>query len=121
MDDCDQPESHDPKLAGHSEQCHMDANACHSKLLYLRKLSPHFPNIRQLVYMIYGVRHTDKQVRLIDLALQTGNIELLQQFATEQKSAYQCSTEANISIVDESKILKTFMNAFVAYKKRCSE
>ena len=33
MDECDQPESHDPSLA------------CKSKLLYLRRLAPHFPNV----------------------------------------------------------------------------
>ena len=53
MDDCDKPSSHDPLLVGHSEQCHLDDNACKSKLLYLRRLAPHFPNVRQLVHMIY--------------------------------------------------------------------
>ena len=66
MDDCDQPESHEPSLAGHSEICHLDANACKSKLLYLRRLAPHFPNVRQLVTMIYGVKrffkYTDNQL-----------------------------------------------------------
>ena len=121
VDDCNQPESHDPCLTGHSQLCHLDAKACDSKLLYLRKLSPHFPNVRQLVNMIYNVRHCDKQLCQIDQALQTGNVESLQQIATVQKSAYQGSTEVSTSTIDESKILKTFMNAFVAYKNRCSE
>jgi len=43
IDDCDQPGSHDPSLAGHSEVCHLDANACKPKLLYLHRLAPHFP------------------------------------------------------------------------------
>jgi len=46
MDDCDQPESHDPSLAGHSELCHLDANACQSKLLYLHRLAHNFPKVR---------------------------------------------------------------------------
>ena len=121
MDDCDQPESHDPSLAGHSELCHMDANACNSKLLYLRKLAPHFPNIRLLVNTIYSVKRTHNQVCHIDQALQTGNAELLQKIAAEHKGVYQGSTEACSSTIDESEILKTFMNAYVAYKTRCSE
>ena len=39
MDDCDQPESHDPSLAGHNKLCHLDTDACKSKLLYLRRLA----------------------------------------------------------------------------------
>ena len=56
IDDCDHPESHDPSLAGHGKSCHVDPNACNSKLLYLRRLAPHFPNIRTLVSMIYNVK-----------------------------------------------------------------
>ena len=121
MDDCDQPESHDPSLAGHNKLCHLDTDACKSKLLYLRRLAPHFPNVRHLVNMIYTVKRTDKQVCQIDQALQTGNIKLLQQISTEQKSVYQASNESCSNTIDENKILETFMNAFVAYKKRCLE
>ena len=71
--------------------------------------------------MIYGVRRTYNQVCRIDQALQTGNVELLRQIAIEQKSAYQGSTEECISTIDESKVLETYMNAFVAYNDRCSE
>ena len=56
IDDCDHPESHDLSLAGHSKSCHLDPNACNSKLLYLQRLAHHFPNIRTLVSMIYNVR-----------------------------------------------------------------
>ena len=74
----DQPDSHDPSLAGHSKGCHLDPNGCNSKLLYLRRLAPHFPNIRTLVNMIYNVKRSDSQLCRIGLGLQTGNIELLQ-------------------------------------------
>ena len=121
MDDCDQPESHDPSLAGHNKLCHLDTDACKSKLLYLRRLAPHFPNVRQLVNMIYTVKRTDKQMCRIDQALQTGNVEILQQISTEQKSAYQGSNDKSINSIDETKVLKTFMNAFVAFKNRCLE
>ena len=105
MDDCDQPSSDDPLLAGYSEQCHLDDNACKSKLLYLRRLAPHFPNVRQLVHMIYGVSRTHNQVCRIDQALQTGNVELLRQIAIEQKSTYQGSTEECISKVKCLKLI----------------
>ena len=82
--------------------CHLDLDACKSKLLYLRRLAPHFPNIRQLVNMIYNVKCTDKQLCRIDQALQTGNVELLQQIATEQKCAYQGSAEKCIGTIDET-------------------
>ena len=121
MDDCDQPESHDPSLAGHNKLCHLDIDACKSKLLYLRRLAPHFPNVRQLVNMIYTVKRTDKQMCRIDQALQTGNVEILQQISTEQKSAYQGSNETSINSIDETKVLETFINAYVAFKNRCSE
>jgi len=47
---------------------------------------------------------------------------LLQQIVKEQKSAYQGSTEAHISTIDESEVLKIFMNALwlikIAVQKR---
>ena len=121
MDDCDQPESHDKSLAGHSELCHLDDNACKSKFLYLRRLAPHFPNVRQLVNMMYSVKRTDTQVSCIDQALQAGNVEILREIAAEQKCAYQSSSEGRISSVDEDSVLKTYMKAYVSYKKCCSE
>ena len=121
IDDCDHPESHVLSLAGHSKSCHLDPNACNSKLLYLRRLAPHFPNIRTLVNMIYNVRRSDSQLCRIDQGLQTGNIELLQKIAAEEKGAYHGSCESSSSVIDESIILKTYMNAFVVYKNRCSE
>ena len=121
VDDCDQPESHDPSLAGHHKLCHLDTDACKSKLLYLRRFAPHFPNVRYLVNMIYTIKCTDKQVCQIDQALQTGNIKLLQQISTEQKSVYQASNESCSNTIDKNKILETFMNAFVTYKKHCLE
>jgi len=74
MDDCDQPKSHDPSLAGHNELCHLDANACQSNLLYLRGLAPHFPNVRQLANMIYNVKRMNTQVCHMDQALQRGKL-----------------------------------------------
>ena len=107
MDDCD--------------LCHLDDDACKSKLLYLRRLAPHFPNVRQLVNMIYNVKRTDTQVSRIDQALQTGNVDVLREISAEQNCAYQSSNEGRTSSIDENNVLKTFMKAYVSYKKRCSE
>ena len=32
IDDCCRPDTHDPKLQGHSKECYLDINACNSKL-----------------------------------------------------------------------------------------
>ena len=45
MDDCTKVYTHDAKLQGHNKACHVDPDACGSKLLYLRRLAPHFPNL----------------------------------------------------------------------------
>ena len=58
IDDCTKPNTHDTKLQGHNKECHVDPHACGSKLLYLRRLAPHFPNIRTIVNMLYTVRKT---------------------------------------------------------------
>ena len=83
MDDYDHPESDDKSLAGHSELCHLNDDACKSKLLYLHRLTPHFPNDRQLVNMIYNVKRTDTQVGHIDQALRTGNVDALREMYIE--------------------------------------
>ena len=77
--------THDKSLAGHSELCHLDDDACKSKFLYLRRLAPHFINVRQLVNMIYNVKRTDTRV---SQALQTGNVDVLREISAEQKCAY---------------------------------
>ena len=121
IDDCDQPESHDPLLSGHSKVCHLDEKACNSTLLYLRRLSPHFPNIRKLVNMIYGVKWADNQICSLDQALQAGNLDALHKTVTEQKhNNYTYGGTCSMAI-DETKILEKFMNTFVLYNKKCSE
>ena len=46
MDDCTKVYMHDAKLQGQNKACHVDPDACGSKLLYLHRLAPHFPNLR---------------------------------------------------------------------------
>lgn len=55
MDDCTYNHLHDDNLLGHHEMCHTNPLACGSKLLYLRHLAPHYPNLRRIVNMLYNI------------------------------------------------------------------
>ena len=52
------------------------------------------------------MKQSDSQLCCIDQGLQTGNIELLQKIAAEEKGAYYGSSESSSSAIDESIILK---------------
>ena len=56
MDDCKKNRLHNSTLLGHNEMCYNDPVACGSKLLYLRHLAPHYPNLRRIVNMLYNIR-----------------------------------------------------------------
>ena len=120
IDDCCRPDTHDPKLKGHSEECHLDVNACSSKLLYLRRLAPHFPFVRRLVNMIYNVKRSDNKICGIDRALQKGDVLGLKQIVKEQKHARK-SIRVLCCSIDESEIYKEFGKAFEAYNDRSSD
>jgi len=60
IDDCTMQHARDPNLFEHCKDCHLDADAYGSKLLYLRQLSPHFPSIRRIVSMVYTIRKANK-------------------------------------------------------------
>ena len=49
MNTCTKMEEHDPNLLGHAKECHLGTDACQSTLLYLRRLAPHYPDIRKIV------------------------------------------------------------------------
>ena len=66
MDDCTKSYMHDTKLQGHNKECHVDPDACGSKLLYLHRLAPHFPNIRTIVNTLYTVWKTATSIIKID-------------------------------------------------------
>ena len=118
IDDCTKPESHDPQLLGHRRECHVDKNACGSILLYLRRLAPHYPNIRQLVNMVYQVKRFDTQITAVDQELQLGDHLALETFNENSKHATKTFSLAYGNI-DETKILEQFKLAFTAYYKRC--
>ena len=49
------------------------------------------------------------------------NVDVLREISAEQKCAYQSSNEQCTSSIDKKNVLKTFMKAYVSYKKRCSK
>ena len=76
---------HDTKLQGHNKACHVDPDACGSMLLYLRRLAPHFPDIRRIINMLYTVRKTNTSLNKIDHALETENVTALEEIIKEEK------------------------------------
>ena len=78
IDDCTKPYTHAKDLQGHNKDCHVYPNACGSKLLYLRHLAPHFPNIRTIVSMLYTVKKTTTTIKTIDKAFKAENITALE-------------------------------------------
>lgn len=63
---------------GHPSTCYEEEYSCNSILLFFRRLSPHFPFIRQLVKLIYNIMRELKMIRHLTHSLQTGDIEDMQ-------------------------------------------
>ena len=49
MDDCLNNRLHNSTLLGHHDVCYTSPITCGSKLLYLRLLASHYPNLRRIV------------------------------------------------------------------------
>ena len=82
----------------------------------MRRLAPHYPNIRQLVNMVYQVKRYDTQITAIDRALQLGDHLALEKFNEDSKHATKTFSLAYDN-VDEAKILEQFKLVFTAYYK----
>ena len=83
MDKCSKQSLHDLSLQGHCKDCYLDSQACGSALLFLRRLAPHYPNIRKIVDMLYDVRRVDNKLSVLDSALYRGDVCLLQTIVKE--------------------------------------
>ena len=116
MDDCMNDRLHDSTMLGHPELCHMDPIACGSKLLYLRHLAPHYPNLRRIVNMLYNIRRADRNLSSLDCALTMGNITVLEQIVKEHKQSKSSYAVCDDGI-DESKVMEEYSPAMVAFKK----
>ena len=117
MDDCTNVYMHKTNLRGHHKVCHDDPNACGSRLLYLRRLAPHYPNIRRIISTLYSVRRSDGNLCALDRALQTGNVDALEGIIKKNKQhnrKYSVSCDA----VDESKIRKDYAKAMTLFNDR---
>ena len=103
MDDCNKTDMHDPNLQGHNKTCHVDPDACGSMLLYLRRLAPHFPDIRQIVNMLYTVRKANTSLSKIDHALETENVAALEEIIKEEKETKRFKFTVSRDALDETK------------------
>ena len=117
MDDCTKVYMHDAKLQGHNKACHVDPDACGSKLLYLRRLAPHFPNLRRIISTLYSVRRIDSNLCAIDRALQAGNVDALEDIVKKNKQ-YNRKYSVPCDALDESKIRKDFTKAMTLFHER---
>ena len=109
---------HDSTMLGHPELCYTDPVACGSKLLYLRHLAPHYPNLRRIVNMLYNICWVDRNLSSLDCALTKGNVTVLEQIVKEHKQSKSSYAVCDDGI-DESKVMEEYSAAMVAFKKRC--
>ena len=65
------------ELAGHPLPCSSIDSMCQSKLRVLRAASPHFPQLRKLLYDLYEVIREHRPIESIDEALGAGDFENL--------------------------------------------
>ena len=105
IDDCTKAYMHDTKLQGHNKACHADPDACGSMLLYLRRLAPHFPDIRRIINMLYTVRKMSASLSKIDHTLETENVAALE-IIKEEKDMKRTNFTVSRDTLDESKIKK---------------
>ena len=121
MDDCTKVYMHDAKLQGQNKaSCHVDPDACGSKLLYLRRLAPHFPNLRRIISTLYSVRRIDSNLCAIDRALQAGNLDALEDIVKKNKQ-YDGKYSVPCDALDESKIRKGFTKAMTLFNLEHAE
>ena len=116
MDDCLNNRLHNSTMLGHHEVCYTSPITCGSKLLYLRLLAPHYPNLRQIVNMLYKIRQIDKEIISIDCALTNGNVNDLEELVKEHKQSKNYF-EVNEDGLDESKAMEEYKFAMVVLKK----
>ena len=117
MDDCTKVHMHKTNLQGHHKACHDDPNACGSRLLYLRWLAPHYPNIRRIISILYNVRRSDSNLCAIDRALQTGDVDALEGIVKKNKLNNR-KYSVSCDVVDESRIKEDHAKALTLFNER---
>ena len=117
MDDCTKVDMHDAKLQGHNKACHVDPDACGSRLLYLHWLTPHYPNLRRIINTLYTIKRSDNNLCAMDRALQAGNVEALEDIVKKNKQ-FDRKYTVSCDVLDEGKIRKDFTKAMTAFNER---
>lgn len=103
---------------GHPEICHERYDSCNSVLLFLRRMSPHFPLIRNLVKLCYLTRHELQRVRKLESALKNGDFAELKEIALSIQSKTNAFTVNSLPYKDESEIYDHFQSGFAALRKK---
>ena len=118
IDDCKNADTHNANLQGHNKACHVDPDACGSMLLYLRRLAPHFPNIRWIINMLYAVRRANTSLCKIDNALETENVAALQEIIEREKETKRFNFTITRDALDESQLREDNAIAINAFNAR---
>ena len=118
IDDCKNADTHDANLQGHNKACHVDPDACGSMLLYLRRLAPHFPNIRRIINMLYTVRRANTSLCKIDNALETENVAALEEIIKREKETKRFNFTITRDALDENQLREDNAIAINAFNAR---
>ena len=105
-------------LQGHNKECHVAPDACGSKLLYLRRLAPYFPNVRTIVSMLYTVKKTTTTIKTIDKAFPAEDVAALEQVITKRREITKNLYHLSSCAVDKCKIREDFSVAIKGFNAR---
>ena len=119
IDDCTNQLTKEELLQGHPLQCYTASPLCHSPMLYLRMLAPHFPDIRRVVQMLYEVRRHDRKIIEIEHALQHGELEKLSEIANIAKSNRLRQFPIDNQPLSETQIYEQHKAAYEKFGERC--
>lgn len=103
--------------SGHQPYCYEKEDKCSSVLLFLRRISAHFPFIRQTVRLIYSIRHEFEKIRNLKNILLGGNLTELQEISAEINFKSNGFLVESFSFNEESQIYDTYKNAFDALRR----
>ena len=119
IDDCSNHCDKVEVLQGHPLHCYMETPPCDSPLLYLRKLAPHYPDIRRVVQMLYEVRRHDRKIAEIEQALQLGQLEKLSEIADTAKKNRLKQFQIEHQPLNEIQIYEQHKAGFEKFSERC--
>lgn len=102
---------------GHPPNCSDEDNSCQSILLFFRRISPHFPFIRQIVKLIYSIRAELKKIRHLTVALQIGNLDEMELICSHIELKSSSFLIESTPLNHESEIMTHYNWAFEAFRK----